>query len=379
MSKKRPLSPPSPTSSESNDKDDASNTYTTRYPFHVDLTSHIAYYTSFHAKVHGYDVVEEVALGDTIAVALEDYNYTGYISAFSSQVCKSGDGLEYFPFNQAWSPCEVVCIYREVKKEDAKHLHRMIVSKGNANTIIPHTHKNLSATHANELMMEIRWLYRNHELKKTPHIYLSMSGDNQKLLTSPDDDLVLDEIVETDHIDECHTESFIGKVCLYEEPSLSVEFHKIYTECAENDRAPTYPFQCKQFWSSIQKSYFTCGSLNSRIGRGRMYSTHFNDGALKNALCQCQVTGEINLVIPVGKDSVTKEGEMTFKNQLTKAALLFSLSDASSKAKDSILCGREKEHNQIATFVRTAIASEGEPSIFVAGPPGTGKQACIIT
>ena len=367
MSKKRSC-PSSPTS-DLESLDDYCKTYVTKLPFYVDVTSQTAFYTSFHAKVDGYDAVEEVKLGDTIAVAIEDMtnNTINHVSAFATHLCHSADRIGCYPFDRVWSPCEVVTIYQMLERDETKRLHRMIATKGNADKTITPT-----KSYNDEILMEVRWLYRVNEVRKSSVKSLSDTFNQETLesfSTSPDNQLLLDEVFESDHIDDCYTESFLGKVSLYAESSLPVEINKMYTEYPKY-KVPTCPFQCKRFWSIHQKSFFACGALNSRAKRGRIYSLRFDDCVLEALR---KVTNK-----ETTNGGITKEKQLTFKDHLRKAASLFSLSDASSKARHDILCGREYEHSKIATFLREAISStDGQPSIFIAGPPGTGKWASV--
>jgi origin recognition complex subunit 1 len=57
-----------------------------------------------------------------------------------------------------------------------------------------------------------------------------------------------------------------------------------------------------------------------------------------------------------------------------------SLTDASKESSESVMIGREKEQNNILSFLKSAICGGSEEtgsSMFVAGPPGTGKSGSV--
>lgn len=107
----------------------------------------------------------------------------------------------------------------------------------------------------NDIQLEVRWLYRPHEIPgvgKAPE-----TGSHE-----------LEEVFETDHLDYCSADSILSPLMLHEHNQ------KDQTEDAI-EGLPCIHYYCARFWSLHRKSFITSGSLSNRVTRGRMYSDIF--------------------------------------------------------------------------------------------------------
>jgi Cdc6-like AAA superfamily ATPase len=238
-----------------------------------------------------------------------------------------------FPFSTPWAVGEVVTIMRLRK----------------------------SSTDAFEkIKIEIRWFYRERELSL------------QSKSNVGEEDLLTEEICESDHYDEVTPSSILAPICIYEDS-------KPVTIGKEQLGMPVVEFYCQRFWSVSRKSLKPVGRLEGRIERGRLRSNYFGKNAdLRSALHFR--SSENTQPIP----SVCS-GAVNYRDAFEKVIDKLSLTDASKEANEStaVLVGRENELEQIQAFLQASIKENKEERgdkkgcLFIAGPPGTGKTACV--
>ena len=353
-------------SSDDDEMDDVEQAWTTSPPFHVDVASSRSYYAEIHihppydhyapqfresSKEGSGDNVWTVRIGDTVAV---HFDVGGNV----------GNGPK-LPFTATWCPAEVVCIWKQhSSKDDATEL------KGEA------PRESLgddTSSGRYEMRMEVRWLYRQHEMPGSARQTFSAAKSGG-----------LEEVIETDDTLDCPAAALLAPVKLY----ASSDPCDVPT--IDPLGMPIMSYQCHRFWSIHRKSLMPSGSIKGRIERGRMYSSYFGkDALLKASLDKVIAGGDDNGVkasSSVGKVSSKAELKSNFREAISR----LSLSDASADAqiRGMELTGRKKELNQIKDFLRSAIQgaknefkaldgteieSSVKSSIFIAGPPGTGK------
>lgn len=319
-------------------------------PFHVDLSALKSFYDEMDILPNderfsssGVSNIEgekwTVKLGDTIIVETEQD------SKLSNAV--------HFPFTVPWAPAEVVSIYR---------LHRDKVSC--ARYAKSDLQQKMSADAKGQIMLEIRWFYRPWEIpgasKKRPE---SIDGDE------------LEEVFETDQIDVCSAESILSPM----------QLHDVARPLTAPNRMlgmPLIHYHCSRFWSIHRRSFVPSGSMSNRVLRGRVYSAHkaaFSE-LERSACCAADANS-------IGAKSWKEE----FQAAIHKLSLAAAAQDAQERG--MVLACRENERQRIANFLRKAITGlvqtnscQGEDedetnhlksSLFIAGPPGTGKTASV--
>lgn len=348
-----------------------------RRPFHQDFTALRSYYTEIQVVppqkcvsvsrefVPTNEPCWTVKMGDAVAVHYEKgAGKTNFGSA------SDGNNSTNHPYNVAWAVAEVVAIWKEHEsKDDMKKTKRK---------------SNLGAQDG--IVLEIRWFYRKSEL---PGAMKTTSAENAAKYVE------YEEVFETDLMDECKAESLLGPMKLRESATrlgLSEWQHGM----------PVIDVLCRRFWSIHRKSLMPCGSMAGRAKRGRMHSKYFGKGGVLNAVWRefdCKGTEEPDRAEPVYKPN---NWERAFKGVIEKLGLSSASEDASTRGIP--LTGREAEQEKIMTFLRSRICGTVDDdadsvddddsvdsddsddddsnvatsaSLFVAGPPGTGKTASV--
>ena len=332
-------------------------------PFHVDVSALKSFYEemdilppvdSYESRFTGVGESREggkgtwkVKLGDTVAIELER-DSKGYSSS------------AHFPFVVPWAPCEVVTIYRLHKTKGSCARLRERFSKRpdrRGGDAVGGTTSRVAVD--GEVMIEIRWLYRQWEIP----------GAFKKKSESIDGRLA--EVFETDQVDACSADSVLSPVIL----------HDATTHPPAPPRSvlgmPLVHYHCSRFWSIHRRSFVPSGSLGNRVSRGRMHS------AYKAAFSELGRPSSAGISVSSGNKSWKEEFQAAIQN--------LSLAEAAQDAQENgmVLSCRETERAQIITFLRKAISglvqsnsNDGgdeeaiknvKSSLFIAGPPGTGK------
>ena len=341
----------------------------TKQPFHVDVSSQKSFYDEIDIQppLDSYDdrfstmsnsdnkkqQLWKVRLGDMVCIEVE-------------QQSQKAD-LVNFPFVVAWCPAEIVSIYK-LHRSKAECLElREKISSGDDEHM-----KADDDVISNELdvMVEVRWFYRKFEIPGAKLTTKSKSNDGDGL----------EEIFETDQVDACPAECLLAPLKLHEvsrpeESSLPSVVSGM----------PCIHYHCRRYWSIHRKSFVPSGVLSNRIERGRMHSEY------KTALSKLQSTSVAN-----GNRS---SGGYSWKEAFQSAIQKLSLAEAAADVQvhGMELKYRERERQHIGSFLRKAIRGLEQPlngsqtqdddsvfgddeglmntksSIFICGPPGTGK------
>ena len=341
-------------------------------PFHVDVSALKSFYKEVEIlpQVDSYDKsfscagganAEQgkgkwkVKIGDTVAVRVEqdikDVSYRRAKLLLPSAV--------HFPFVVKWSPVEVISIHRVHKTKELCVKLRDRLSKKDQ------SEKDAIAMHdinVGKIVIEFRWLYRDHEIP----------GASKKKKESADSD-ELEELFETDHIDSCSADCILSPIRLHDvtRPSKNVPT-SIFG-------MPFMHYQCSRFWSIHRRSFVPSGPLSNRVSRGRMYS------AYEVAFTKLQQRASAS----VGSTSVHAplREKASWKVAFQTAIQKLSLAEAAQDTQENgmVLTCREKERKQIKRFLQKGICGLNEgrdkegktknlkTSLFIAGPPGTGK------
>ena len=221
------------------------------------------------------------------------------------------------------------------------------------------------------MRMEVRWLYRQHEMPGSARQTFSAEKSGG-----------LEEVIETDDTLDCPAAALLAPIKLYSS-SVPCDVPTI-----GELGMPVISYQCHRFWSIYRKSLMPSGSIKGRVERGRMYSNYFGKDALLKASLDKVLGGAIESAVVAPSDKTSTKAQL--RRNFREAISRLSLSDASADAqiRGMELTGRTKELNQIKDFLRSAIQgaknefqaldgteieSSVKSSIFIAGPPGTGK------
>ena len=310
-------------------------------PFHTDHANGIEYFSELEVTPPDDNYATEcitndellkriwtVKLGDLVIVHHElCAGRASYHTSADERIKVLSSVNKYFPFTVPWAVAEVVHIMR---RKDSSNID-----------------------------LEIRWLYRQNEISSRT------IKDKRK------SDLETEEICESDHYDEIEHINLLAPAQLYESPQ-NINIGNRY------NGMPVVEFHCTRFWSVYRKSLKPIGGLKGRIERGRLQSKSVTrDHSLKAALIS-ESSHQDSTPSPF-EDKVSFSD--AFKNVIHK----LSLTDASKDAhiNSSALIGRESERKEISSFLRSTINGNGQGSgnratLFIAGPPGTGKTAVSV-
>lgn len=209
---------------------------------------------------------------------------------------------------------------------------------------------------AEDYRLEIRWFFRTGEIPGATRPSPSGVGS-----------LVCEEIYESDLYDEVCASCVWAPTCLYDKP-------KDVTSGLTRFGLPVLEFFCRQSWSATHKCLMPIDNIQRRVNRGREKSPM----AKKNPPLGFAFASAFTPVV-VGPSNGNGSAECmeAFQDVVDK----LSLTDASKEAYKNIsaIVGRSNEKKELALFIRDAVqgrsASGKRPSLFVAGPPGTGKTA----
>jgi len=211
-------------------------------------------------------------------------------------------------------------------------------------------------------MMEVRWLYLPEEVPGIKH--KKHEAKNQ-----------LEELLESDHIDNIHALSILYPISVYPSSRTPEPLNTYFIR----------PYRMHRFYSLMRRTILPNPSFSSRIQRGRHHSAHFNSNPNLHSALQ-------KLEHNLKPSSTTESGAQ----RLERAIGMLTLSSASLSAQSRAggLLGRETKHTQIETFLKSAlcssssthsyhqpsssISSSKSSSIYIAGPPGTGKTATVL-
>jgi len=323
-------------------------------PFHVDVSAMKSFYKEvdvippFDSYDHrfstrGCSKLErgqwKVKLGDTVTLEVEKTSKDS--SAF------------HFPFLAPWAPAEIISIYRVHKTKESCARLREELSVGNTQ----------QGNNAGEVMVEIRWFYRSHEIP----------GASRKKSESVFDEL--EEVFETDQVDICSADSILSPIRLH-------DVAMPLTASSPIAGVPCIHYHCSRLWSIHRRTFVPSGSCSNRVLRGRMHSAH---KAAFNKLQQ-MLSSSVESIA-----SAYQQREKPWKETFQFAIQQLSLAEAAQDAQENgmALPCREEERKQITSFLKKAISGlvhsnkdggveEDETmnlksSLFIAGPPGTGK------
>lgn len=339
-------------------------------PFHVDVSALKAFYADIDIapsqdRYQGYEIKKEpwkVKVGDTVAVHVGRYR--------REKKKKSGVSVNY-PFTvPSWS-AEVITIFKNLKNiEEAMKCKKMSVPIG----IDERTYQK------DNFILELRWLYTRDlipGMKIDFHRKSHGIGSNQM---SDEGILSLDEIFESDHLEEIGATNLLAPICIHSEPNIK----EIDLNQTTPSGLPITHYFCKRLWSIRHKTLAPIGSIDKRRERGMLHSSYMTrDSAIMMAFTKVQ----INPVLK--KDDNFKSQSASWEEIFHETISKLTLGDSSS-LKPGTLVGREKEQEQIRNFLCSAIQAVNSNekveiqnsnlfALFVAGPPGTGKTASVCS
>jgi hypothetical protein len=211
-----------------------------------------------------------------------------------------------------------------------------------------------------DVKMEVRWYYRTREVP-------GFNGENSDSLTGSSE--IYEEILETDHTQDVPASALLAPVLLHSSPTRSAPSKFCIG-------MPVLEFFCRRFFSIIRRSLLPCGGLEGRETRGKFHSRYIREDAVLRELIgpSSNTQQQRRTALP------SRSGRLQWNEAFSSVIQKLSLTDASKESSESVMIGREMEQENILSFLRDAIrggSAETNSSMFVAGPPGVGKTACI--
>lgn len=294
-------------------------------PFRVDWSAFRAFYSEVclnpKNRTSPSDVSDEalqqmtLRTGDVILVRLE--------------------GPKRIPMDCHWGVAEVLAIFKSLSSREA--LDQFLKPETNS--------------HDNKYDIEIRWFYERQDISMASNLcHLEDPGE-------------LVEVFETDHVQTMDAgTSVLAHAKLVESDTIDVE----------NSDPKKLSFVCKRFWSTQRRSLIPCSGLDGRERRSMMYSKCLPPDLRGISSSHRNSQHQSVQSIPGWKESMANViGKLTLKNASRNAY-----------EEGADLVGREAELEKLISFVESAL--RGDPgkggvksSMFLAGPPGVGKTACV--
>lgn len=363
-----------------NDDDQSSegsrlDAWTTDPPFHVDISALKAFYTNItkHPIPDLYESSGEddwvsnneewnIKVGDTVAVHVGSYGKERKRKISSTSL--------NHPFTVPWWSAEVITIYRKLKSTT----EAMELKKGTA------SHENQPVEHERDFVVELRWMYTRDLIpgmkpEKVDAINRNSSGSNC---------LPLEEIFESDHVEEASIMSLLAPIQVHPEPFVDQQ-----DELPDNqDGLPLIHYYCKRLWSIRHKTLAPIGSMEKRQERGMLYSSYMNrDDPVRAAF---ETWNNINSGGSRAESNSVNDQDLLWKDIFHETISRLNLGQTSSLKSSDAIIGREREQEQIRNFLRSAVQEMNTEkkedmlnpnlfSLFVAGPPGTGKTASVCS
>lgn len=366
--------------SSSDDEDHSSeasqlDAWTTDPPFHVDISALKAFYTNItkfpipdhYASSGGdhwpsNDEEWNIKIGDTVAVHVGSYG--------KERKRKNSASVLNHPFTVPWWAAEVVAIYRKLKST----AEAMEFKKGTA------SQESHPAEHEGDFVVELRWMYTRDLI---PGIMMEKVDKTNKN-SSDSDCLPLDEVFESDHIEEAGIMSLLAPIAVHPEPFVDQQDSLPHVK----NGLPLVHYYCKRLWSVRHKTLAPIGSLEKRQERGMLHSSYMNRGNRVRVAFE-EWNNMSNCGSGTESDSLNNQ-DLMWKDIFHETISKLNLGQSSSLQTGDTLIGREKEQEQIKNFLRSAIDKVNTTtkevilnsnlfSLFVAGPPGTGKTASVCS
>ena len=373
-------------------EEDQHKIYTPANPFHANISSSRVYYKfleftpSYNNYIHlQYETKRETNETEKKCFLASKNNERWRVNVGDLVAVEFIDDKIYqdtSPFDCSWCPVEIIAIWKKTNKTDAARVlenadktqfedKELIQSE---QVVIPSRER---------VMLEVRWFYlKSHLLSES---IIKNIDDIQKYKKKWSDGSQLQEIFETDHVDDCTAHSLLCPIQLFnpddENLTLPLKMKPVTFNPLNTDvyQIPTLNFLCCRFYSVQHHgggSLMPFGELSNITERGLLYSNHMK----KDLELKARMSSN-------GHSHVTNDASLSpiekLKIKLGNAATRLTLSEASANTQKigSYLKCREKEQGIIKEFVTDAIKRQGSSctSMFVAGPPGTGKTASVLS
>lgn len=354
------ITEPSPSSDAESLTGSSHRITTSVVPCHVDKSALRAYFTEMnieppfsHYTYHtGNDgKAWRVRVGDIVVL---HYKHGAGKALFDVNHEQSS---AHYPFTVPWAVAEIVAIWKTYERKSD----------------LPLTDRASQFRIQNgDLDLEIRWFWRKSELPGQ-----TKPGASKKEAPS-----FCDEIFETDHIDQCTAASVMAPAFVhFLPPSIVKPRYEL--------GMPVLQFICNKFWSYRRKSIIPFNTSSGRMARARMYSICLSkNDVLKNVL-ELSDKNSMNSLSTCDEKYYLDNACLPWKAAFQKVTGKLCLAQVSEDAfdKGGTLLGREREQQVITNFLRSAIRSTNKstwdgskcPSMFIAGPPGTGKTVSVCS
>ena len=257
-------------------------------------------------------------------------------------------GIECHPYKVQWWSAIVVAIYRGLEEDEAKDM------KDRRPTEAGHGLQKYG-----QVRLEVRWFYKPEDIP-------GMTGSNSKAEREARDGL--EELFETDDIDEVGAGALLGPVMLHSNRSPK------HMETSR-EGMPLVHYFCQRLWSIHRKTMMPIGTSGNRMQRGMIYSKYLGRGTAGRSAFE-KTKGNGN------GSSADEDASANWKIIFRKTISKLTLAEASAVDSGLEVIGREKEKAGIRNFLNSAVrgvnatdlaeSSSGSNAfaLFIGGPPG---------
>ena len=343
---------------DNSEEDDIINAFIPDAPYHINLTSLKSFYTDIQISYpsenfdfqHGDNrLTQDKVTYNNLSINRLDYSWNvslGDIVAIhlSEESRAPQSVLTYYPFKVNWGIGEVTSIFRVMKTRAEAMSY-----------ISDNTEKSQSTYLFENVMIEVRWFNRKRDLPGSgPSSLSTIATSNQ--------DNEIEEIFESDSCDDVSFKALLSPVQL----KNSKETSPFVTS---NDLGmPVLQFCCYRLWSIYRDSLIPIGSAENRFERGMFYSKYLKKGSVAREELE-----KLKGFKTKHSDLISFAKKEDWRKKFYNAIERLTLSDASDHMQlhSNAIVGREKELEQIATFLRSAIRGtdmKSTNSLFIAGP-----------
>jgi hypothetical protein len=331
------------------------NIWTAEPPFYVDISAQKAFYKSIHitppseqystAIVSSQEITEDwkVGMGDSVAIHVD----TGSIRRKTSHGLSTE--VRNHPFKVQWWCGNIITIYRNLSDDECEEIKAGKKSQLDENTVI-----------YDDYQIEVRWLYREEDIPG-----FTGPGRKKKILNRTG----LEEVIETDDVEEIGANSILGPITLHTTPSPNDDL------ALHHQGMPLVHLFNHRFWAVHRRTQYTTAIPDKRQQRGMLFSKYLNRGTQARAAFQVFEGAMDDVAKGPGLDS-------DWKGRFHRTLSKLTLAEASDDTTSSDVIGRESQKEQIKSFLSSAIkgvnSSQVETTgssnafcLFVGGPPGT--------
>ena len=306
----------------------------------------------------------KVSVGDTVAIYVDN----GRASTRTNNVSNE---LFHHPYKVLWWCADIIAIYSNLDADEATDLKHRISNKSVSNSGSRSRSGSGSEVRKSNIksfgnfLIEVRWLYKMIDIPGLATI--EKKADRHRLSRTG-----LEELLETDDVDDLSAKSILGPVMIHAVQSPNQVLESTFLGM------PLVHFFCHRLWSLHRKTLVPIGTSEKRMQRGMLYSRYLGRdtqtrAAFKASTLKNDTTGN--------KSLPNVDSDSSWRRRFQSTISILTLSEASDDSTVSEVIGREKQQTEITKFLASAVkgvnATQTKHTItsnnfclFVGGPPG---------